>query len=264
MTIDDRELEEAMAALLTTAPPSLAPGVLAEIGLLDRYAHINSPIGTLIVAWNGFGVSTVEAASSDAAFEAAHQARTGRRTIRADRLPAGLERAITRRLEGDRRARIDLDLRGHTDFEREVWEKALEIPRGEVRPYGWIAAEIGRPRAVRAVGTALGHNPVPLIVPCHRVVRSDGMLGQYSLGGPGNKRAILAAEGVDLPRLERLASSGVRYIGSDTTKIFCLPTCRHARRVTDRHRLEFRSMAEGRARGYRACRVCRPASAFAA
>src|SRR5688572_8946649 len=51
MTIDDRELEEAMAALLTTAPPSLAPGVLAEIGLLDRYAHINSPIGTLIVAW---------------------------------------------------------------------------------------------------------------------------------------------------------------------------------------------------------------------
>ena len=62
--------------------------------------------------------------------------------------------------------------------------KALEIPRGEVRPYGWIAAEIGRPKAVRAVGTALGHNPVPLIVPCHRVVRSDGMIGQYSLGGP--------------------------------------------------------------------------------
>ena len=53
--------------------------------------------------------------------------------------------------------------------------KALEIPRGEVRPYGWIAAEIGRPKAVRAVGTALGHNPIPLIVPCHRVVRSDGM-----------------------------------------------------------------------------------------
>ena len=56
-------------------------------------------------------------------------------------------------------SRIDLDLRGHTDFERDVWQKALEIPRGEVRPYGWIAAEIGRPKAVRAVGTALGHNP---------------------------------------------------------------------------------------------------------
>ena len=112
--------------------------------------------------------------------------------------------------------------------------------------------------------TRYSNDPVPLIVPCHRVVRTDGMLGQYSLGGPENKRTILAAEGVDLPRLERLASSGVRYIGSDTTKVFCLPTCRHARRVTDRHRLEFRSMAEGKARGYRACRVCRPASAYAA
>ena len=264
MTIDDRELEEAMAMLLTTAPASLAPGVLSEVGLADRYARIESPIGPLVVAWNGIGVSTVEAPTSDAAFESAHEARTGRRTIRADRLPDALERAIVRRLEGDRRVHIDLDLRGHTDFERDVWMKALEIPRGEVRPYGWVAAEIGRPKAVRAVGTALGHNPVPLIVPCHRVVRSDGLLGQYSLGGPQNKRTILSAEGVDLPRLERLASNGVRFLGSDTTKIFCLPTCRHARRVTDRHRLEFRSMAEGQARGYRACKVCRPASAYAA
>lgn len=264
MTIEDRELEEAMAALLTTAPPSLAPGVLSEVGLVDRFARVESPIGPLVVAWNGLGVSAVEAATDDAAFAAAHEARTGRRTIRAEGLPPTLERAIRRRLGGDRRVRIDLDLRGHTDFERDVWEKALEIPRGEVRPYGWIAAEIGRPRAVRAVGTALGHNPVPLIVPCHRVVRSDGLLGQYSLGGPENKRTILAAEGVDLPRLERFASSGIRFLGSDTTKIFCLPTCRHARRVTDRHRLEFRSMAEIEARGYRACRVCRPTSAFAA
>ena len=81
-----------------------------------------------------------------------------------------------------------------------MWTKALEIPRGEVRPYGWIAAEIGRPKAVRAVGTALGHNPVPLIVPCHRVVRTDGTIGQYSLGGPGNKRTILSAEGLDPTR----------------------------------------------------------------
>ena len=114
------------------------------------------------------------------------------------------------------------------------------------------------------MGTALGHNPVPLIVPCHRVVRTDGTIGQYSLGGPANKRQILSAEGLDLPWLEGLASSGVRFVGSDTTKIFCLPTCRHARRVTDRHRLEFRSMAEGKARGYRACLICRPESAAAA
>ncbi len=258
------ELDSALRSLRAEAPGTLAPAVLAEVGLLDRYARFDSPIGPLVVAWNGLGVSAVEAAADDAAFEAAHLARTGRRAVDAAALPERLGSAIARRLDGDRRVRIQLDLRGHTDFERDVWLKALEIPRGEVRPYGWVAGEIGRPKAVRAVGTALGHNPVPLIVPCHRVVRSDGSIGQYSLGGPENKRTILAAEGLDLPWLEELASSGIRYVGSDTTKIFCLPTCRHARRVTDRHRLEFHSMAEGKARGYRACLVCRPASAAAA
>jgi O-6-methylguanine DNA methyltransferase len=206
----------------------------------------------------------VEAAPDDATFEANHRARTRRPAHPAHRLPPRLASAIGRRLAGDRSVRIDLDLRGHTDFERDVWRKALEIPRGEVRPYGWIAAEIGRPKAVRAVGTALGHNPVPLIVPCHRVVRSDGTIGQYSLGGPGNKRTILTAEGLDLSRLEALAASGIRYIGSDTTKIYCLPTCRHAQRVTDKHRSEFRSAADGQAHGYRACLVCRPGSSAAA
>jgi O-6-methylguanine DNA methyltransferase len=265
MTVD-RDTEAAMAGLLTTAPENLASDVLVEVGLADRYARMDSPIGPLTVVWNGIGVSSVEAVGpeGDTAFEAAHLARTGRRIYRADALPERLASAIRRRLDGDRRVRIELDLRGHTAFERDVWSKALEIPRGEVRPYGWIAAEIGRPKAVRAVGSALGHNPVPLIVPCHRVVRSDGMIGQYSLGGPGNKRTMLAAEGVDVPGLERLASAGIRYIGSDTTKIFCLPTCRHARRVTERHRLEFRSAAEGQARGYRACLVCRPAAGSAA
>ncbi len=264
MTTDDRTVESALAGLRMAAPASLAPNVLADVGLADRYARFDSPIGPLVVAWNGLGVSAVEAEPDDTTFEANHLARTRRPAHPVERVPDRLAAAIARRLGGDRRVRIDLDLRGHTDFERDVWQKALEIPRGEVRPYGWIAAEIGRPKAVRAVGTALGHNPVPLIIPCHRVVRSDGTIGQYSLGGPGNKRTILAAEGLDLPEMERLAASGVRFIGSDTTKIFCLPTCRHARRVTDRHRLEFHSMADGQARGYRACLVCRPASAAVA
>ena len=260
MTIEDRELEEAMASLLTAAPPSLAPGVMAEIGLTDLFASIDSPIGPLTVAWNGLGVSAVESAPDDAAFKVSHQARTGRRAVRAERLPDVLERAIRRRLGGDRRVRIDLDLRGHTEFERDVWQKALEIPRGEVRPYGWVAAEIGRPKAVRAVGTALGHNPVPLIVPCHRVVRSDGMIGQYSLGGPQNKRTILTAEGLDPDRLESEARAGIRFVGSDTTRAVCLPTCHNAKRITPAHRVPFRSMAAAIASGYRPCRVCRPGS----
>jgi O-6-methylguanine DNA methyltransferase len=259
MTISDKDVETALANLMTAAPPTLAVGVLAELGLADRYARFDSPIGSLVVAWNGLGVSAVEAAPDDDTFEATYRARTGRRAVRAEGLPEALERAIARRLGGDRRVRIDIDLRGHTDFEREVWQKAMEIPRGEVRPYGWIAAEIGRPRAVRAVGTALGHNPVPLIVPCHRVVRTDGTIGQYSLGGPANKRAILAAEGLDPDEMELAARTGVRYLGSDTTHVVCLPTCHHAKRITSAHQVPFRSLAAAAGAGYRPCRDCRPA-----
>jgi O-6-methylguanine DNA methyltransferase len=260
MTVDDRALDGALAGLRTQAPPSLASAVLVQVGLADRYARFDSPIGPLVVAWNGIGVSAVEAAADDAAFEAAHLARTGRSAMRAERLPERLAATIARRLDGDRRVRIDLDLRGHTEFERDVWLKALEIPRGEVRPYGWIAAEIGRPKAVRAVGTALGHNPVPLIVPCHRVVRMDGTIGQYSLGGPSNKRTILAAEGLDPDAMESMARAGTRYVGSDTTHIVCLPTCHAAKRITPAHRVPFRSLGHASLAGYRPCLECRPAS----
>lgn len=254
------DVEAALADLSVSAPARLRPAVLVEIGLADAFAHIDSPIGPLTVAWNGLGVSAVDAATDDATFTARHRAATGREAFAVDALPARLHDAIQRRLGGDRRVRIDLDLRGHSPFEQDVWRKALEIPRGEVRPYGWVAAEIGRPRAVRAVGTALGHNPVPLIVPCHRVVRTDGFIGQYSLGGPDNKRTILRSEGLDPDGLERQAAAGIRYTGSDTTKIVCLPTCRHARRVMDVHRVGFRSVRAAAEAGYRPCKICRPDS----
>jgi O-6-methylguanine DNA methyltransferase len=248
----------ALAALATPAPAGIADDVLAEVGLVDRMAPCPSPIGTLFIAWNGRGVAEVDLGPDGDEARARHEARSGRRTIPADALPAHLADAIARRLGGERRVRIPLDLRGRTEFEVAVWTKALEIPRGEVRPYGWIAAEIGRPRAVRAVGTALGHNPVPLIVPCHRVVRTDGTIGQYSLGGPGNKRTILASEGVDPVELEGAARRGERLSGSTTTRIVCWPTCRHARRTQDRYRVTFRSLREAGAMGYRPCKVCRP------
>jgi O-6-methylguanine DNA methyltransferase len=253
-----------LTGLRVAAPSIVAQHSLIEIGLADAYASLPSPVGEVFVAWNGRGISAVGSARDRDRFTDWFGRDIGRPLYPADGLPHRLERAIDRRLNGDRRATVPVDLRAVSPFERDVLLKTAQIPYGEVRPYGWVASEIGRPKAVRAVGTALAHNPVPLIVPCHRVVRTDGTIGQYSLGGPENKVSILTAEGVDLGRLERLATSGVRYIGSDTTKIYCLPTCRHARRVTDRHRLEFHSRAEGQARGYRACLICRPDSVAAA
>jgi O-6-methylguanine DNA methyltransferase len=193
MTTDRAQLSK----LAAPAPDRLADDVLVEVGLVDRIAPLDTAIGTLWVAWNGRGLASVDAFPDGPSAAAEHEARTGRRTLIADSLPGDLASAVSRRLSGERHVPIKLDLRGRTPFEVAVWEKALEIPFGEVRPYGWIAAEIGRPKAVRAVGTALGHNPVPLVVPCHRVVRTDGFIGNYSLGGPHNKRTILAAEGVD-------------------------------------------------------------------
>jgi O-6-methylguanine DNA methyltransferase len=256
-------LEMQLATLRVAAPPSVSDGALVAAGLADHYAPIETPLGEAFVAWNGRGVSWVGLAGDPARFERDLAAHTGRPVHRADRLPARLEQAIGRRLGGDRRARIALDLRGSTAFEAAVWMKALEIPRGEVRPYGWIAAEIGHGRAVRAVGTALAHNPVPLVVPCHRVVRSDGTIGNYSMGGSENKRRILAAEGLDVTGLEAEAAAGIRYVGSDTTHIVCHPTCRDARRVTARHKVRFGSLAQARAAGYRPCLHCRPVSVAA-
>ncbi len=253
-----------LGSLRVPAPGGLADDVLVETGLADRMAPYPSPLGTLWIAWNGRGVAEVELAPDGPQALARHQDRSGRRTMAADALPPRLADLVARRLAGESGVRVPLDLRGRTEFEVAVWTKALEIPRGEIRPYGWIAAEIGRPKAVRAVGTALSRNPVPLVVPCHRVVRTDGTIGEYSLGGPDNKRTILAAEGLDPVALEQAARRGERLTGSTTTRIVCWPTCRQARRIQDRHRISFRSLREAAERGYRPCRICRPTSVAAA
>ena len=96
-------------------------------------------------------------------------------------------------LEGKRRAfEIPLDLRG-TSFQLEVWDALRGIPYGETRSYAEIAAQLGRDNAVRAVGAANGANPVSLVVPCHRVINSDGRLGGYA-GGLEVKARLLAME----------------------------------------------------------------------
>jgi methylated-DNA-[protein]-cysteine S-methyltransferase len=87
----------------------------------------------------------------------------------------------------------ELDLSGATPFQREVWEITRLIPYGEIRTYLWVAEQIKRPRALRAVGQALGRNPLPVIVPCHRVVASDGGLGGFG-GGVEMKRYLLLLE----------------------------------------------------------------------
>ena len=241
------------------APASLVPAVLVRTALADGFWTLATPLGPAFVAWNPQGVSTLALGEEPAAFAASFGDRFRRRLVPLAP-PTDLGRAVERRLAGDRSVNVHFDLRGLTEFERAVLGKAAEIPRGEVRPYAWVAKEIGRPAAVRAVGSALGHNPVPLLIPCHRVLRSDGRVGDYVFGGDA-KRTLLDAESAGLDQLADLARAGVRYFGSDTTGIYCYPTCRHARRVTERHLVTFASAEAASAAGYRPCKVCRPVAA---
>jgi O-6-methylguanine DNA methyltransferase len=258
------ELRRALGGLAREkAPHGLLPAVLSRVGLIDRYWHLESPIGSVYVAHSKAGISMVSRSSSAAAFERRFRQRLGR-SIRAEKSvpPAGVS-ALVRHLKGEGRRNLRFDLRGLSEFERAVLTKALEIPSGEVRPYSWIAREIGHPDAVRATGSALAKNPVPLLIPCHRVVKSDGHLGRYSLGGSRAKRRLLEVEGAQPALLERLASSGVRYLGNADKHYFCFPTCGGIGNLVLANRVPFSSPREAAEAGYHPCEDCRPAAVAA-
>ncbi len=259
---EGRQIVRDLRSLGEVAPPRALLGkVLTRVGLGEGYWHLDSPLGRIYVAYNTVGIVAVVRAEDDGAFERTFQSRFHRTAYPVTEPPPQLVRKVAERLGGGE-GRLSFDLRGLTEFERAVLLKALEIPRGEVRPYGWVAREIGHPKAVRAVGSALADNPIPLLIPCHRVVRGDGRIGGYAFGAEA-KRAILSGEGIEVEGLDRLAAASVRYYGSDTTRIYCFPTCRHARRIASRHRVEFRSEREASDAGYRPCKVCRPLAAVA-
>jgi O-6-methylguanine DNA methyltransferase len=239
------------------APDGFAERVLAEVGMADSYARFETVLGEVYVAWNRFGVSAAARCESAAQFQDTFRREVGRPLVPAP-APADLAAKIEDELSGKRRMRFDL--RGLTEFEQAVLRKTYEIPRGEVRPYGWVAREIRRPAAVRAVGTALANNPIPYFIPCHRVVRTDGEIGEYGGGGPEAKKAILTMEGVGVNRLQELARAGVRYQGVKTTKIFCYPTCHTGRHVPEKNIVWLHNEKTARAAGFRPCKVCRPAS----
>jgi len=238
------------------APDGFADRVLAQVGMTDSYARFETVLGDVFVAWNRLGVSAAARSASAEEFEDWFRKDVGRPLMPAV-APPDLAEKIQDELGGKKRMRFDL--RGLTAFEQAVLRKTREIPRGEVRPYGWVAREIGRPAAVRAVGTALANNPIPYFIPCHRVVRTDGHIDNYGGGGPEAKKAILTLEGVRVKKLEELGRAGFRYQGVRTTKIFCYPTCHTGRHALEKNIVWLHDEASARAAGFRPCKVCRPA-----
>jgi len=148
------------------------------------YSCLDSPLGPVFVAKTIKGVCLVSLSKiSESKFQSLLRKMFQKEVIRDDKRLKNVIHELSSYFKGHRvNFKSILDLSIGTEFQQKVWEKVSEIPYGELRSYKWIANEIGNSNAVRAVGNAVGKNPVSPIIPCHRVIRSDGKLGGFSSG----------------------------------------------------------------------------------
>jgi methylated-DNA-[protein]-cysteine S-methyltransferase len=168
----------------------------ADAGLLDvAYDLVHSPVGELFVGVSERGLCVVSF-DPEPEREAERLARSfGARILRSRRPTAEVARQLDEYFEGRRRRfELPVDLRLARDFGRRVLEELRRVPFGRTTTYGRLAAQAGRPRAARAVGTVMNRNPIPIVVPCHRVVGANGSLVGYA-GGIERKLTLLRLEG---------------------------------------------------------------------
>ncbi|NLE07871.1 MAG: methylated-DNA--[protein]-cysteine S-methyltransferase [Dehalococcoidales bacterium] len=161
-----------------------------------EYRTFETAFGIMAIAAAGNGLAAV-ALPCDSEQDALSQIdRVIRGSSPSENLMPELIDLLKRYFKGERVAfDVKLDFSGATDFQRRVWQAARRIPYGESRSYGWVAAQAKNPRASRAAGNALGRNPFPVIVPCHRVIAGDGTIGGFS-SGLAMKRRLLALESI--------------------------------------------------------------------
>lgn len=160
----------------------------------SRYA---SPLGTLFMASLPSGLVDIAIGAGEAAFIKRLEANYGSRGVRDDKRFNALFRKLDKYFRGDR-VSFDIPLAPQgTKFEISVWNVLRRIPYGQTLGYGEVALRAGLPGGARAVGNACGKNPMPIVIPCHRVLKGDGSLGGYT-GGVSIKKALLELEGIGL------------------------------------------------------------------
>ena len=169
------------------------------------YTCMLSPLGLLWVAAGSRGLLRVSSFTDEVSFCFELESSLGRAPRAMSRGLSWVVRQFDQYFAGQRVSfDLPLDLKGMTPFQRAALEAVKDVPYGAVASYGEIASRVGKPGAARAVGAAVAANPLSIVIPCHRVVRSDGTLGEYAyrtLGacGPHFKQQLLALEGVLLP-----------------------------------------------------------------
>ena len=169
----------------------------ADAGLLDAaYDVADTPVGPLLVAVTEAGIRRI-GFDPDLDRDLDRLARdAGLRVLRVPRRLDRVKRQLDEYFSGRRREfELEVDLAAVAPFQRAALTELARVPFGQVTSYGSLAARIGKPRAARAVGGAMNRNPIPIVLPCHRVVGSTGSLVGYG-GGLDRKRALLALEGV--------------------------------------------------------------------
>lgn len=175
--------------------PDLRGRILAALPRAAAYDRLDSPVGPLYLVASDRGLCAVSFGGDEAGVVAWSRAAG----LEPARDPVALRpyaHQLREYFSGERHAfDLPVDLSTATPFTRRVLEATARVPFGHLASYRDIARQIGKPGATRAVGNALGHNPVPIVIPCHRIVRSNGALGGYT-GGLAIKRQLLSLEGV--------------------------------------------------------------------
>lgn len=235
-----REIEGAVGAL-RRAPAETESVARAREGLESKLADLRSrlvsyrvfpsPLGQILIARSEHGVSLVEYLHGRADVKASRLGRIAGVELQEDGAEIEtLYRELLEYLRGDRtRLEWPLDLRlARSDFHRAVLRATAAIPYGAVTSYAGIAAEIGKPAASRAVAQALRWNPLPIVVPCHRIIGTSGALTGYSGDKVGLKQRLLAVEGIQAMgkrRDSRVARNTLYHYDRNDQHEYCLPTC---------------------------------------
>jgi methylated-DNA-[protein]-cysteine S-methyltransferase len=169
----------------------------AAAGLIDAaYDLTDTPVGTLLVATTDRGLCQISFDPDQGLDELSRV--IGRRVLRVPRRLEFVRRELDEYFEGRRTAfGLDVDITRVPDFQQLVLRELSHVPYGEVTTYGALASRVGKPRAARAVGGAMNRNPIPIVLPCHRVIGQSGSLVGYG-GGLDRKRALLRLEGAVL------------------------------------------------------------------
>jgi len=164
------------------------------------YSEADTEIGRLCIACSAGGITAICPAAARRKELGERYAKRFGVAPEPGEIPESYRRAVVRAAAGCDYDPVAVDLSGLTAFQLKVLKTLQQVPRGQVRTYSWLARKVGKPAAARAVGNAMARNPIPLLLPCHRIVPASGGVGNYGLGIP-HKRELLQREGVDLSRL---------------------------------------------------------------